>query len=115
MKLQRSAPEKQGVKSQAITEFLGKIKEENHELHSFMLLKNGKVISECWWEPYGPQYRHQLFSLSKSFTSTAIGMAVDEGLLTVDTLLVDIFKQEVSRCGCTCANGSLFRRRHYLQ
>ena len=99
MKLQRSAPEKQGVKSQAVAEFLGKIREENHELHSFMLLKNGKVISECWWEPYSPQYRHQLFSLSKSFTSTAIGMAVSEGLLTVDTLLVDIFKQEITELG----------------
>ena len=99
MKLQRSAPEKQGVKSQAIVDFLNKIKEENHELHSFMLLKNGKVISECWWEPYAPQYRHQLFSLSKSFASTAIGMAVNEGLLTVDTLVTDIFKQEVEELG----------------
>ena len=99
MDLQRSAPEKQGVKSQAIVDFLNKIKDESHELHSFMLLKNGNVISECWWEPYAPQYRHQLFSLSKSFTSTAIGMAVSEGLLGVDTLLVDIFRQEIGELG----------------
>ena len=99
MKLQRSTPEKQGVKSQAIVDFLNKIEAENQELHSFMLLKNGKVISECWWEPYGPQYRHQLFSLSKSFTSTAIGLAVNEGLLTVDTRVADIFKKEVEELG----------------
>ena len=99
MKLQRSTPEKQGVKSQAIVDFLDKIKQENHELHSFMLLKNGKVISECWWEPYAPQYRHQMFSLSKSFTSTAIGLAVNEGLLTVDTLVADIFKKEIEELG----------------
>jgi len=99
MKLQRSTPEKQGVKSQAVIDFLNKITEENHELHSFMLLKNGKVISECWWEPYAPQYRHQLFSLSKSFTSTAIGLAVNDGLLTVDTLVADIFKKEMEELG----------------
>ena len=99
MKLQRSTPEKQGVKSQAIVDFLGKIKEENHELHSFMLLKNGKVISECWWEPYAPYYKHQLFSLSKSFTSSAIGIAVNEGLLTVNTLISDIFKEEMAELG----------------
>ena len=102
MKLQnlsRSAPEKQGVKSRAIVDFLNKVKEENHELHSFMLLKNGKVISECWWEPYGPDYRHQLFSLSKSFTSTAIGLAISEGLLSVDTLVSDIFKKEIEELG----------------
>ena len=99
MKLQRSAPEKQGVKSQAIIDFLDKIKEENHELHSFMLLKNGRVISECWWEPYAPHLKHQLFSLSKSFTSSAIGMAVEEGLLTTGTHVVDIFKEEVAELG----------------
>ena len=99
MKLQRSSPEEQGVKSQAVFDFLDKIKQENHELHSFMLLKNGKVISECWWEPYASRYKHQLFSLSKSFTSTAIGMAVNEGLLTTDTLLTDIFKEETAKLG----------------
>ena len=92
--LPRSTPEKQGVKSQAVIKFLDAVKEKNQELHSFMLVKNGHVISECWWEPYAKQYRHQLFSLSKSFTSTAIGMAVEEGLLTVDTLLSDIFTDE---------------------
>ena len=99
MKLQRSSPEEQGVKSRAVADFLAQIKRENHELHSFMLLKNGRVISECWWKPYASRYKHQLFSLSKSFTSTAIGMAVSEGLLTTDTLLVDIFKEETAKLG----------------
>ena len=99
MELQRSAPEEQGVRSQAIIEFFDKIKEEKHEMHSFMLLKNGRVLSECWWAPYAPQYRHQLFSLSKSFTSSAVGIAIDEGLLTVDTLLADIFRQELEELG----------------
>ena len=99
MNMQRSTPEKQGVRSRAVMDFLNKIEAETQELHSFMLLKNGKVISECWWEPYAPQYRHQLFSLSKSFTSTAIGLAANEGLLTVDTLVTDIFKKEVEELG----------------
>jgi len=97
--LSRSAPEKQGVKSQAIINFLNAVKENNQELHSFMLLKNGYVISECWWEPYAPQYRHPVYSLAKSITSTGIGVAVDEGLLTVDTLVADIFKKEMDELG----------------
>ena len=99
MNLSRSIPEEQGVKSQVIVDFLMKIKEENHELHSFMLLKNDKVISECWWEPYAPQCRHPLYSLTKSFTSTAIGIAVNEGFFTVDTLVADIFKNEMDELG----------------
>ena len=93
--LPRSTPEKQGVKSQAIIDFLNAIEKNNQELHSFMLVKNGHVISECWWEPYKAHYPHQVYSIAKSLTSTGIGMAVDEGLLTVDTLVADIFKKEL--------------------
>jgi len=97
MKLERATPEAVGYSSQAILNFLKAAQE--HEFHSFMLVKDGKVICERWWEPFGPNYRHQLYSLSKSFTSTAIGMAVDEGLLTVDTLLADIFTNEFEQIG----------------
>lgn len=99
MRLEKATPESQGVHSQAILEFLNKVNEQGFELHSFMLLKNGKNIADCWWEPYGPQYRHQLFSLSKSFTSIAIGLAVEEGLLTTDTLIADIFTAEMKELG----------------
>jgi len=97
MKLERATPEAMGLSSQAILDFLKAA--QKHEMHSFMLLKGGKVICERWWEPFGPNYRHQMFSLSKSFTSTAIGMAVEEGLLTVDTLLSDIFTTEFEQIG----------------
>ena len=97
MKLERAKPEAMGLSSQAILDFLKAV--QKHEMHSFMLLKGGKVICERWWEPFGSNYRHQMFSLSKSFTSTAIGMAVEEGLLTVDTLLADIFTQEFEQIG----------------
>jgi CubicO group peptidase (beta-lactamase class C family) len=55
-----------------------------HDLHSFMLLRHGRVVAEGWWSPYAPEHPHMLFSLSKSFTSTAIGLAVAEGRLSVD-------------------------------
>jgi CubicO group peptidase (beta-lactamase class C family) len=51
---------------------------KNMELHSLMILRNGNVIAEGWWSPYAPHLNHSLYSLSKSFTATAIGMAVDE-------------------------------------
>ena len=95
IKLPRSSPEAQGVSSAAILSFLKRAGEEKHEMHSFMLLKSGCVISECWWRPYAPTVRHQLFSLSKSFTSIGVGMAADDGLLTTDTLVADIFKDEM--------------------
>jgi CubicO group peptidase (beta-lactamase class C family) len=56
-----------------------------------MLLRRGQVVAEGWWAPYGPQYPHDLFSLSKSFTSTAVGLAVAEGRLSVDDPVLSFF------------------------
>lgn len=99
MRIEKATPESQGIPSSAILNFLNKVNEQKLEVHSFMLLKNGKNIADCWWKPYAAQYRHQLFSLSKSFTSIAIGLAVEEGLLTTDTLVADIFADEMKELG----------------
>jgi hypothetical protein len=82
--LPRSTPEEQGVSSAAILAFLEAIEKSKHEFHSFMLVRHGHVIAEGWWSPYRAQAKHMLYSLSKSFTSTAVGFAVSEGKLKVN-------------------------------
>src|ERR1700755_1449914 len=77
--LPRSTPEEQGVSASAISTFLDSIAKSKHEFQSFMLLRHGKVIAEGWWNPYRPDLRHTLYSLSKSFTATAVGFAKAEG------------------------------------
>src|SRR5207302_7371480 len=64
-------------------------------LHSLMLLRHGQAAAEGWWAPYAPEHPHMLFSLSKSFTSTAVGLAVSEGRLTVDAPVVSFFKDDL--------------------
>ena len=71
-KLARSTPEAEDVASKAILDFLDAVEREKFELHSFMMLRHGKVIAEGWWEPYGPELVHTMYSMSKSFTSTAV-------------------------------------------
>ncbi len=92
--LSRSNPEAQGVSSSGILAFLEAIENNKLELHSFMLLRHGYVVSEGWWLPYSPERPHMLFSLSKSFTSTAIGLAVQEERLSVDDFVVSFFPEE---------------------
>jgi CubicO group peptidase (beta-lactamase class C family) len=89
--LERSTPEAQGVDSTAILDFIDAAESAGHELHSLMLLRHGRVLAEGWWHPYAAEHPHMLFSLSKSFTSTAVGFAVAEGLLSVDDRVVDFF------------------------
>lgn len=58
---------------------------------SLMILKHGKVLYEGWYGDAAPDKPHAMHSVSKSFTATAVGMAVDEGLLKVTDKLVDFF------------------------
>ena len=92
--LPRSAPESQGIASAAIQDFVTAVEQNIQSLHSFMLLRHGTVIAEGWWHPYRPEAPHVLFSLSKSFTSTAVGLAVADGLLSVEDPLLKFFPQE---------------------
>ncbi len=92
--LPRSSPEKQGISSIALLGFIEKADSKLDSLHSFMLIRHGQVVAEGWWTPYNPQSRHELYSLSKSFTSTAVGIAIGEGKLTIDDSVLDTFKDD---------------------
>jgi CubicO group peptidase (beta-lactamase class C family) len=90
-KLPRSTPEQEGVSSEGIIQFLNACDTSGLENHSFMMLRHGKVIAEGWWKPYGPDYKHIMFSASKTFTATAIGLAVSENRLKVTDKVISFF------------------------
>ncbi len=90
-RLPRSTPEEQGVSSQGVEKFLDSIAASAQEFHSIMILRHGHVIAEGWWAPYSSEHRMETYSASKSFTSTAIGFASDEHLLTVDDPVIQFF------------------------
>ena len=71
----RSTPEAQGVSSAALLRFVDEAEQKVDAMHSFMLVRHGQVVAEGWWAPYAADEPHMLFSLSKSFTSTAVGLA----------------------------------------
>ena len=92
--LPRSSPESQGISSFVIDSFLDSIEENQIEFHSFMIIRHGYVVAEGWWSPYAAERKHTLYSLSKSFTSTAVGLAISEGHFTVDSPVLSFFKAE---------------------
>ncbi|HEY7514103.1 MAG TPA: serine hydrolase domain-containing protein, partial [Vicinamibacteria bacterium] len=92
--LPRSSPEEQGVSSAGLLSFVREADEQIEGLHSFMLVRHGTVVAEGWWSPYDASSRHQLYSLTKSFTSTAVGLAVAEGKLGLDDPVLPMFPDE---------------------
>jgi len=92
--LSRSSPEQQGIASSAIHRFVEALEAQIQEIHSFMLLRHGHVVAEGWWSPYAHEHPHMVFSLSKSFTSTAVGLALNENLFSLDDEVLSFFPEE---------------------
>jgi CubicO group peptidase (beta-lactamase class C family) len=92
--LPRSSPEAQGVSSAALLAFVEAADQKIESMNSFMLVRHGHVIAEGWWSPYDADSPHSLYSLSKSFTSTAVGLAIADGKLSLDDEVLKFFPGE---------------------
>lgn len=86
-----STPSKQGVNPGSIINFIDEMEREDIELHGMVIIKNGYVVAEGYWEPYSKDRVHQLCSVTKTFTAMAIGFAIDEGYISVTDTLYKFF------------------------
>lgn len=93
--LPRSAPEAQGVSSAGLLDLVNTLDQQIDGMHSVMIARHGCVIAEGWWTPYDAEHNHVLYSLSKSFTSSAVGFAVAEGKLSIDDEVLKFFPEDV--------------------
>jgi CubicO group peptidase (beta-lactamase class C family) len=73
---------------------LDELEQLSGDMHSIMVLRHGAVIAEGAWRPYQPTHRQLLFSLSKSFTSTAVGFAISEGLFGLDDSVLALLPED---------------------
>ena len=80
----RATPESQGVRSSAVSAFVERLNAEGDMAHAYMLIRHGKVIAEGCWAPYSAEVPHALYSISKAFTSMAIGYAVEDRKMTLN-------------------------------
>ncbi len=77
---------------QAFEQYLQAVTDRHEELHSIMVLQHGKVLKEA---RFAPDTAHFMMSVSKTFTATAVGFAITEGLLQLDDKITDLFPEEV--------------------
>lgn len=91
--LPRSTPLAEGVEPAAVRRLIDSL-DRIEDVHSALVLRHGHVIAEAGWHPHDADRPHEMFSVSKSFTSTAVGIAVHEGLLTVDDAVLDLLPDD---------------------
>lgn len=91
--LEHTSPESVGVKSKAVTNFINEINQKKLGLQSFTVVRHDKICAQCFWKPYSADMPHIMYSMSKSVTSTAVGFAVEEGLISLDDKVYKFFPE----------------------
>ncbi len=89
-----SSPEAQGMDSQTLLNMFETIQADKVPVHSVLILRHGYLVCEAYFQPFDKDTQHNLFSATKSFTSTLIGIAIEEGKIKgVDQKIADIFPE----------------------
>lgn len=81
--------------SKGMENYLNAIAEKKQNVESIMVVQHGKVVAEHWMGEGKPDVPHVLWSVSKSFTSTAVGFAVAEGKLNVTDKVISFFPDDL--------------------
>src|SRR5689334_5147224 len=90
MPLPTSTPSAEGVDALGILALVDALQSGGHDPHSIVVARHGHVIARGWWAPYAPERVQLVYSLSKSFTATAVGLLVDDGRLSLDRPVLDL-------------------------
>ena len=89
-----SSPEDQGMDSQKLSELAAKIKERNMAIHSFLVIRNGYLVSETYFGNWKQDIVHETQSVGRTFTSVLIGIAIDKGYIAgVEQRILEFFPE----------------------
>lgn len=92
--LPRSTPEEQGVPSKALVALFDSLHAlPLTDMHAVVVMRHGKVIGEMYPKPYAPEYRHTIYSCSKTFVGIAVGLAIEDNRLRLDDRIAAIFPE----------------------
>jgi CubicO group peptidase (beta-lactamase class C family) len=102
---QTSTPEAQGFDSAKLAEGLQAMRDQGINIHSLTIIRNDKMILDAYFYPYDGSTYHEIASVTKSVLTTLIGIAADQGKLSLDDRLVSFFPDR------TIANRGFWKNR----
>ncbi|MFM8394859.1 MAG: serine hydrolase domain-containing protein, partial [Acidobacteriota bacterium] len=88
-----ATPESQGIDSEAIAAAIESLRERQAPIHSLLIVRRGKLVTEAYFHPYDGKAPHDIASVTKPITTTLVGLAIRKGLIaTVDEPMLNVFK-----------------------
>lgn len=97
---ERITPEQAGISSKAILSYIKTLDDNNLNTHSIIMARGNNIISECYYAPFDRNFKHRMYSVSKSFVGIAIGLLIDEGKMSLDDKFVSFFPDYVTDENC---------------
>ena len=91
-----NTPEQQGISSAVLDSMMLFIKNTNQNIHHITIIRNNQTVLDADIYPYASKYLHDLASVTKSFTSLLIGVAIDKGYIKDENEKVLKFFSEIS-------------------
>jgi CubicO group peptidase (beta-lactamase class C family) len=90
-----STPEQQGMNVEILDQMMSYIDEHNLPIDSVVVVRNGQIVLEEYLNPaYGPDTKHSLHSITKSFISALVGIAIEKGYIqSLDQKVIDFFPE----------------------
>ena len=93
--IEHAFPEQTGISSDCVIRLIERLESKQIPMHSLLLMHKNKLICECYYAPCSEDTLHRMFSITKSFTSVAIGLLADEGRLSLEDKIIDYFPEKV--------------------
>lgn len=91
--LKKVLPEEVGIPSKAIAQFVTTLEKNRLPMHAVMIARHGKLAAEGYYQPYKRDTLHRMFSVTKSFTSLAIGLLEQEGKVRLTDKICSYFPE----------------------
>ncbi len=93
LEIQKALPEEVGISSESILKFLKRLDMQNIPMHSVQIMRKGRLVFEGYYAPCRKGELHRMFSVTKSFTSMAVGKLEEEGYISLDDPIIKYFPE----------------------
>lgn len=95
MLFDRITPEEAGIKSRNVKKYLDLLERRDIPMHSVLMMKGDRLFCEAYYSPFNKDTIHRMYSQTKSYVSVAIGLLIEEGKLSLDDKIADLFPEKI--------------------
>ena len=86
-------PEEAGISSKHVMDFYRALEGYGLSTHSVILARGDRIFSENYYAPFTPDFKHRMYSVSKTFVSMAVGFCIQDGLISLDDPMAKFFPE----------------------